>query len=154
MRRRPPRSTRTDTLFPYTTLFRSPVLAWRSGHWCECIERRRIAETRCDRVAALAVDGGPCDERHRYPAAFLSMHAFPGADTCIRSSPRPKTWFRQRRVQVEGDLRFSARRGLPEQTQLGFVATGRRGFDRLGFCVGVLQGDLGSAHVASQASNA
>src|SRR3546814_15553036 len=28
MRRRPPRSTRTDTLFPYTTLFRcEPVLA-------------------------------------------------------------------------------------------------------------------------------
>src|SRR3546814_5905354 len=26
MRRRPPRSTRTDTLFPYTTLFRSPGL--------------------------------------------------------------------------------------------------------------------------------
>src|SRR3546814_14264692 len=25
--RRPPRSTRTDTLFPYTSLFRSPVLA-------------------------------------------------------------------------------------------------------------------------------
>src|SRR3546814_4683844 len=30
MIRRPPRSTRTDTLFPYTTLFRSPVPArWR-----------------------------------------------------------------------------------------------------------------------------
>src|SRR3546814_17894324 len=28
MIRRPPRSTRTDTLFPYTTLFRS-VLCWR-----------------------------------------------------------------------------------------------------------------------------
>src|SRR3546814_13903321 len=27
MIRRPPRSTRTDTLFPYTTLFRSPELA-------------------------------------------------------------------------------------------------------------------------------
>src|SRR3546814_14573975 len=27
MFRRPPRSTRTDTLFPYTTLFRSPVVA-------------------------------------------------------------------------------------------------------------------------------
>src|SRR3546814_1590750 len=27
MRRRPPRSTRTDTLFPYTTLFRSRGLA-------------------------------------------------------------------------------------------------------------------------------
>src|SRR3546814_1180488 len=33
MRRRPPRSTRTDTLFPYTTLFRSShssVRCWRS----------------------------------------------------------------------------------------------------------------------------
>src|SRR3546814_9419759 len=27
MIRRPPRSTRTDTLFPYTTLFRSPMLS-------------------------------------------------------------------------------------------------------------------------------
>src|SRR3546814_16676895 len=27
MIRRPPRSTRTDTLFPYTTLFRSPLYA-------------------------------------------------------------------------------------------------------------------------------
>src|SRR3546814_19405923 len=32
MIRRPPRSTRTDTLFPYTTLFRSPhPLHWRVG---------------------------------------------------------------------------------------------------------------------------
>src|SRR3546814_1067366 len=30
MIRRPPRSTRTDTLFPYTTLFRSPVSATSS----------------------------------------------------------------------------------------------------------------------------
>src|SRR3546814_2872552 len=28
MIRRPPRSTRTDTLFPYTTLFRSALAAW------------------------------------------------------------------------------------------------------------------------------
>src|SRR3546814_528702 len=35
MLRRPPRSTRTDTLFPYTTLFRSsagvPLLIWSYG---------------------------------------------------------------------------------------------------------------------------
>src|SRR3546814_7437642 len=31
MIRRPPRSTRTDTLFPYTTLFRSPCGAAPSG---------------------------------------------------------------------------------------------------------------------------
>src|SRR3546814_5525448 len=32
MIRRPPRSTRTDTLFPYTTLFRSPPSRKASGH--------------------------------------------------------------------------------------------------------------------------
>src|SRR3546814_2224105 len=31
MIRRPPRSTRTDTLFPYTTLFRSPAGNGRAG---------------------------------------------------------------------------------------------------------------------------
>src|SRR3546814_6021457 len=31
MIRRPPRSTRTDTLFPYTTLFRSFVNVWAGG---------------------------------------------------------------------------------------------------------------------------
>src|SRR3546814_11669525 len=31
MIRRPPRPTRTDTLFPYTTLFRSPGPEWRAG---------------------------------------------------------------------------------------------------------------------------
>src|SRR3546814_10806145 len=31
MRRRPPRSTRTDTLFPYTTLFRSRGLSLEQG---------------------------------------------------------------------------------------------------------------------------
>src|SRR3546814_20364836 len=31
MIRRPPRSTRTDTLFPYTTLFRSPLVDQRLG---------------------------------------------------------------------------------------------------------------------------
>src|SRR3546814_18023796 len=31
MIRRPPRSTRTDTLFPYTTLFRSPSQVPRKG---------------------------------------------------------------------------------------------------------------------------
>src|SRR3546814_12078090 len=42
MIRRPPRSTRTDTLFPYTTLFRSQLPKWRSQgtlarHWKESL---------------------------------------------------------------------------------------------------------------------
>src|SRR3546814_11394048 len=45
MIRRPPRSTRTSTLFPYTTLFRSPANAarqWstRARRWCRCTRGR------------------------------------------------------------------------------------------------------------------
>src|SRR3546814_9326444 len=48
MIRRPPRSTRTDTLFPYTTLFRSTVSTLRS------FVRFLIARGECppDRLAA------------------------------------------------------------------------------------------------------
>src|SRR3546814_1237306 len=38
MIRRPPRSTRTDTLFPYTTLFRSLRADWSGGPWQPCAE--------------------------------------------------------------------------------------------------------------------
>src|SRR3546814_4317317 len=46
MIRRPPRSTRTDTLFPYTTLFRSrPVLCGgsRSAHLCGAVLHAAVA---------------------------------------------------------------------------------------------------------------
>src|SRR3546814_6194903 len=39
MIRRPPRSTRTDTLFPYTTLFRSLI---RGQQYASALNRRRI----------------------------------------------------------------------------------------------------------------
>src|SRR3546814_5439498 len=43
MIRRPPRSTRTDTLFPYTTLFRSPLDAHGYAD-IGLLERRRIVD--------------------------------------------------------------------------------------------------------------
>src|SRR3546814_581695 len=41
MIRRPPRSTRTDTLFPYTTLFRSPLKRSGDGRLSRALPRRR-----------------------------------------------------------------------------------------------------------------
>src|SRR3546814_15664840 len=49
MIRRPPRSTRTDTLFPYTTLFRSQlpvvILGLADGPLGSVIADRRLAES-------------------------------------------------------------------------------------------------------------
>src|SRR3546814_14609328 len=42
MIRRPPRSTRTDTLFPYTTLFRAPGVGIADPRGvCETVDRQR-----------------------------------------------------------------------------------------------------------------
>src|SRR3546814_17645888 len=45
---RPPRSTRTDTLFPYTTLFRSPaagaLVAPKHKHYGAIVETKRAGE--------------------------------------------------------------------------------------------------------------
>src|SRR6056297_4286421 len=50
MIRRPPRSTRTDTLFPYTTLFRSPPAAGgRGSTWRTPSAARSSAPTPCRR---------------------------------------------------------------------------------------------------------
>src|SRR3546814_13749953 len=64
MIRRPPRSTRTDTLFPYTTLFRSPQSARRL---CAVLQIARVPQL--DRHALP--DGA--DHRHQSPSAALGL---------------------------------------------------------------------------------
>src|SRR3546814_1733817 len=60
MIRRPPRSTRTDTLFPYTTLFRS--LGHRLAH--QVLHARQLRRRRVDVALAKLVDAhrGRADE--------------------------------------------------------------------------------------------
>src|SRR3546814_14050691 len=53
MIRRPPRSTRTDTLFPYTTLFRSVGILDRT---CGCGKRARNADADAAAPAGLHLD--------------------------------------------------------------------------------------------------
>src|SRR3546814_13880819 len=50
MTRRPPRSTRTDTLFPYTTLFRSAAIAQRYRR--ASLVRPGSAGSKCCRIRA------------------------------------------------------------------------------------------------------
>src|SRR3546814_13265369 len=68
MIRRPPRSTRTDTLFPYTTLFRSEDLGFRNttpllwlrhrcaeAAWCKRMTRAGLALSRWGVTATLSI---------------------------------------------------------------------------------------------------
>src|SRR3546814_20493945 len=80
MIRRPPRSTRTDTLFPYTTLFRSetmPRAGLRPGQHLACItlherrEPRRIIERPGADVDETHVGLDPREQPTLAPVAMM-----------------------------------------------------------------------------------
>src|SRR3546814_1278779 len=57
MKRLPPRSTRTDTLFPYTTLFRSAAGEGGAGTDCARLERNRDRARRAAAQGDIALAG-------------------------------------------------------------------------------------------------
>src|SRR3546814_5269676 len=75
MIRRPPRSTRTDTLFPYTTLFRS----W-GPRMASLIPDARLVLLESDNHILLADEPG-------WPVFMAEVSAFLGADR-DRTAPR------------------------------------------------------------------
>src|SRR3546814_7455280 len=77
MIRRPPRSTRTDTLFPYTTLFRSRDIAAFSWFFSRLREKRFVRRTAGRRV--------------RMPLGANVLRRRPAADASPLISP-PRTF--------------------------------------------------------------
>src|SRR3546814_16591997 len=75
MIRRPPRSTRTDTLFPYTTLFRSPERRATLARGAEAVRHTtRLRETRSKHVVSRVHPrplGPPCPREERRRRAGL-----------------------------------------------------------------------------------
>src|SRR3546814_2173039 len=78
MIRRPPRSTRTDTLFPYTTLFRSRTLATARHARAQCRDARHADPRGGDRRQGIQQDADAEPDR----AA--------GADRQFRSAAPPR----------------------------------------------------------------
>src|SRR3546814_1651656 len=89
MIRRPPRSTRTDTLFPYTTLFRSPVPHVRG------LCRRAGLEGRSDgrqRQRPRRVQGSDRPDRRRseeHTSELQSLMRISYAVFCLKKKRHP-----------------------------------------------------------------
>src|SRR3546814_16790402 len=87
MIRRPPRSTRTDTLFPYTTLFRSGRGMIRT------INRNEIVlETRLDAVALDHLHEFACKERRseEHTSELQSLMRISYAVFCLKKKKKNK----------------------------------------------------------------
>src|SRR3546814_20680017 len=86
MIRRPPRSTRTDTLFPYTTLFRSDLLEIDQRHRVgRLIERGRIDGQPGHALNTADIDmahgkARPPDRFARFPCDLLRQAPQPARD--------------------------------------------------------------------------
>src|SRR3546814_9973333 len=79
MIRRPPRSTRTDTLFPYTTLFRSA----RQGQGVGSIRRRA-------RPAAAPPRRGPLRRSEEHTSELQSLMRISYAVFCLKKKKNQK----------------------------------------------------------------
>src|SRR3546814_13037057 len=76
---RPPRSTRTDTLFPYTTLFRSPSPS-----------ARRADRTYCSRRHGRCRSRGRARRSEEHTSELQSLMRNSYADLCLKKKkPQP-----------------------------------------------------------------
>src|SRR3546814_16318285 len=126
MIRRPPRSTRTDTLFPYTTLFRSALHQPE-----ELAEQHRRSESD-DLAATPEIEAGPDEQprdegqpdRARPEHRDRRIDERPHAIARERAAPRGAR-ARERREQVDDRLAPAIERAA--QHQLGEREKARRG---------------------------
>src|SRR3546814_7175079 len=102
MIRRPPRSTRTDTLFPYTTLFLSTVMEARAGV-CQDFAHVEIAMLRGLGLAARYVSGYIRTVRQRseeHTSELQSLMRISYAVFCLK---KKKTEMKTAQQQVNTD---------------------------------------------------
>src|SRR3546814_16899963 len=91
MIRRPPRSTRTDTLFPYTTLFRS------SGTFSSSTNRFKIVQFLRGHYSKKVVKLPRSDYRQEVATIYRSTAALWHSPASVGPEPRMRSWPRPSR---------------------------------------------------------
>src|SRR3546814_5957490 len=125
MIRRPPRSTRTDTLFPYTTLFRSRAFDTASG--------RPEAELAEHRARGGIVDEMRCGQPRDAERAREVEHVAPGLGSIAESPIGPRNPIAELDLAlfaaVDADAADHARRarGAADQPEAAGMAVGPAG---------------------------
>src|SRR3546814_11027379 len=117
MIRRPPRSTRTDTLFPYTTLFRSS--AGRADRRSGAAARGRIGGAAGRRPGLPAAGGGP-----RFPPPVPAGVGAGGAACPATAVGRPGRRRHRRGPFCASPLLFTRRQDLRRLARPGVRAPG------------------------------
>src|SRR3546814_6995942 len=96
MIRRPPRSTRTDTLFPYTTLFRSGILATQPNSQPPFIRStgdiKRWGDVRSGIITqCIVVKGKRVSRSEEHTSELQSLMRISYAVFCLKKKTKQKT---------------------------------------------------------------
>src|SRR3546814_1905707 len=121
MIRRPPRSTRTDTLFPYTTLFRSTLnkllrSAWRAravlpAHACGVGVRVRLLASRAkQRTPTLTYCCERCGRSEEHTSELQSLMRISYAAFCLTNKQRPVNANRSLLLLSRNSMRITHRK--------------------------------------------
>src|SRR3546814_3726603 len=97
MIRRPPRSTRTDTLFPYTTLFRSVDISRQSTHAHRIRPRWRASPPRCHAPLADRWNGAERSEEHTSELQSLMRISY--AVFCLKQKKKILILYRDYKIK-------------------------------------------------------
>src|SRR3546814_6342684 len=91
MIRLPPRSTRTDTLLPYTTLFRSAAIGVEQGAVAAWVEQAAIVMLAVDfdqRAAEVAQQGGRTGRSEEHTSELQSLMRISYAVFCLKKKTK------------------------------------------------------------------
>src|SRR3546814_3423748 len=86
MIRRPPRSTRTDTLFPYTTLFRSALQPVLLGRIAGAADHPRRVHRICDQILGIAAH-----RSEEHTSELQSLMRISYAVFCLKKTKKIRT---------------------------------------------------------------
>src|SRR3546814_2468284 len=112
MIRRPPRSTRTDTLFPYTTLFRSPLPTGnpsRGGlflvHRTACVRRadrpsRQSPQAPCGRPEDARLPRNRDERSEEHTSELQSLMRISYAVFCLKKKKKEKTKAMSKSIRI------------------------------------------------------
>src|SRR3546814_634595 len=111
MIRRPPRSTRADTLFPYTTLFRSvehdvvlsPILHDTAGELAQPYEPKDWLKGECEPIPGVTMPNVSLVERN-YPETFARFTSLGPALEQFGNGAKGINWEAKREIEMLGDL--------------------------------------------------
>src|SRR3546814_3426173 len=97
MIRRPPRSTRTDTLFPYTTLFRSGFTLLEVMVALAILAVVAISASQASRSYVQSVDNMKRSEEHTSELQSLMRISY--AVFCLKKKNKEKTTMKNKRIR-------------------------------------------------------